>query len=69
MNWSHLVRNCILKHVNEEKMEGRLEVTERRGSRRRKLLNDLKKKEDTGNSIQGTGAHSVENALWKSLWT
>jgi hypothetical protein len=39
-----LLRNCILKHVNEGKMEGRIEVTERRGSRRRELLNDLKKK-------------------------
>ena len=38
-----LRRNCILKHVNEGNMEGRVEVTERRGSRRRKLLNDLKK--------------------------
>ena len=37
-------RNCILKHVNEEKMEGKIEVTERRRSGSRKLLNDLKKK-------------------------
>jgi len=39
-----LRRNCILKHVIEGKMEGRIEVTERRGSRRRILLNDFKKR-------------------------
>ena len=27
------------------------------------------KNEDTGNWIQGTGSHSVENLLWKRLWT
>jgi hypothetical protein len=41
----HTLRgNFILKHVNEGNMEGRIEVTERRGSRRRKLLKNKKKK-------------------------
>jgi hypothetical protein len=36
--------NCLLKHVIEGKMEGRTEVMGRRGRRRKKLLDDLKKK-------------------------
>jgi hypothetical protein len=35
-----LRRNCQLKHVTEE--EGRIEVTGRRGKRRKQLLDDLK---------------------------
>jgi hypothetical protein len=43
-NWiGHILRrNCHLKHVIEGKMEGRIEVTRRRG--RRELLKDLKEK-------------------------
>jgi hypothetical protein len=46
-NWiGHILRrNCLLKHV----IEGRIEMTGRRGRRRKQLLDDLKKKEDTGN--------------------
>jgi hypothetical protein len=45
-NWiGHVLRrNCILKHVVEEKVEGRIEVTERRGRRRMQLLDNLKEK-------------------------
>jgi hypothetical protein len=39
-----LLRNCLLKHVIEEKLEGRIEVTGRRGRRRKQLLDDLKEK-------------------------
>jgi hypothetical protein len=39
-----LSRNCLLKHVNEGKIEGRLEETERRGRRSKKLFEDLKEK-------------------------
>ena len=39
-----LRRNCLLKHVIEGKMEGRIEVTGRRGRRRKQLLDDLKGK-------------------------
>jgi hypothetical protein len=35
-------RNCLLKHVSEGKIEGRIEVTGRRGRRRKQLLDDLK---------------------------
>jgi hypothetical protein len=45
-NWiGHILRrNFILKHVIEGKLEGRLEMTGRRGRRRKQLLDDLKEK-------------------------
>jgi hypothetical protein len=45
-NWigDILRRNCLLKHVIEGKIEGRLEVTERRGRKLKYLLDDLKEK-------------------------
>jgi hypothetical protein len=36
-----LRRNCLLKQVIEGKIEGRIEVTGRRGKRSRELLDDL----------------------------
>jgi hypothetical protein len=39
-----LRRNCLLKHVFEGKIEGRIEVKGRLGRRRKQLLDDLKKK-------------------------
>jgi hypothetical protein len=39
-----LLTNCFRKHVIERKMEGRIEVAERRGRRRNLLLDDLKGK-------------------------
>jgi len=43
-NWiGHILcRNCLLKQVIERKIKGEMEVTRRRGRRRRKLLDDLK---------------------------
>ena len=43
-NWiGHILRrNCLLKHVIEEKIQGEMDVTRRRGRRRKKLLDDLK---------------------------
>jgi hypothetical protein len=45
-NWiGHILcRNCLLKHVIGGKLEGRIEITERRGRRRKQLLEDLKEK-------------------------
>ena len=37
-------RNCLLKQVIEGKIKGEMEVARRRGRRRRKLLDDLKKR-------------------------
>jgi hypothetical protein len=36
--------NCLLKHVIEGKLEGRIDMTGRRGRRRKQLLDDLKEK-------------------------
>jgi len=43
-NWiGHVLdTNCILKHIVEGKIEGRIAATERRGRRRKKLLDELK---------------------------
>ena len=43
-NWiGHILRrNCLLKQVIEGKIKGQIEVTMRRGRRRKKLLDDLK---------------------------
>ena len=45
-NWvGHiLLRNCLLQWVIEGKIKGGIEVTGRRGRRRRKLLDDLKER-------------------------
>jgi hypothetical protein len=37
-----LHRNCLLQRVTKAKIQGGMEVIERRGRRRRKLLDDLK---------------------------
>ena len=45
-NWiGHILRrNCLLQRVIEGKIKGRIEVTERRGRKRKKLLDDLKER-------------------------
>ena len=45
-NWiGHILRvNCLLKYVIEGKIEGRVEVTGRRGRRRKQLRDDHKEK-------------------------
>jgi hypothetical protein len=41
----HILRRiCLLKHVIAGKLEGRIEVTRRRGRRRKQLLDGLKEK-------------------------
>jgi hypothetical protein len=55
-----LRRNCILKQVTEGKLMGEMEVTRRRGRRRRKLLDDLK---------DGKGYFYLkEEALDRPMW-
>ena len=43
-NWIGYIlrRNCLLQQVTEGKIKGQIEVTRRRGSRCKKLLDDLK---------------------------
>jgi hypothetical protein len=45
-NWiGHILRrNCLLKHVIEGKLEGRIEMTGRRRRRGKQLLDDIKEK-------------------------
>jgi hypothetical protein len=45
-NWiGHILhRNCLVRHVIEGKIEGRIQVTGRQGRRHKKLLDDLKEK-------------------------
>jgi hypothetical protein len=45
-NWiGHILRrNCLLKHVIEGKLEGRIEMTGKRGRRRKQILDNLKEK-------------------------
>jgi hypothetical protein len=45
-NWigHSLLSNCLLKHVIEGKLDGRIEMTGRRRRRRKQLLYDLKEK-------------------------
>jgi hypothetical protein len=59
-----------LKHVIEGKIEGRKEVTRRRGRRRKLLMDDIKEtKGILENEIGSTRYHSEENLFWKRLWT
>jgi hypothetical protein len=62
-NWiGHILRrNCLVRHVIEGKITGRIEVTGRRGRRRRKLLDDLKERRGY--------SHLKEEALDSTMWT
>jgi hypothetical protein len=61
-NWiGHiLLRKCLLQKTIEEKIEGGIEMRERRGRRRRKLLDDLKEKRGY--------SHLKEEALDRTMW-
>ena len=55
-----LCRNCVLQWVIEGKIKGGIEVTGRRGRRRRKLLDDLKERRGY--------SHLKEEALDRTMW-
>ena len=61
-NWiGHILRrNCFLKQVIEGKTKGEMEVTRRRGRRRKKLLDDLK--------LRRGYSHLKEEALDRTMW-
>jgi hypothetical protein len=63
-NWiGHILRrNCLLKHVTEGKLEGRIEMTGRRGRRRKQLLDDLSGKE----KILAIERGSTNRTLWRT---
>ena len=53
-------RNCLLQRVIEGKIIGGIEVTGRRGRRRRKLLDDLKERRRY--------SHLKEKVLDRTMW-
>jgi hypothetical protein len=61
-NWTgHILRrNCLLQWVIEGKIQGGIEVTGRQGRRRRKLLDNLKKRRRY--------SHMKEEALDRTMW-
>ena len=61
-NWIGYIlrRNCLLKQVIEGKIKGEMEVTGRRGRRRKKLLDDLKDRRGY--------SHLKEEALDRTVW-
>ena len=61
-NWiGHILhRNCLLKQVIEGKIKGEMDVTRRRGRRRKKLLDDLKDRRGY--------SHLKEEALDRTMW-
>jgi hypothetical protein len=62
-NWiGHILRrNCLLKHVIEGRIEGRIEVTVR-GRRRKQLLDDVKEKR----RYWKLKAEALYRTLWKA---
>jgi hypothetical protein len=70
-NWiGHILRrNCLLHRVIEGKIKGGIDVTGRRGRRRRKLLDDLKERTGYSNLKEEALDRNVESLLWKRLWT
>ena len=62
-----LRRNCLLKQVIEGKIKGEMEVTWRRGRRRKKLLDDLKERRGYSHlkeeALVRTGGIVLEEAL------
>jgi hypothetical protein len=60
-----LRRNCLLKHVIERKLEGRIEMMGRGGTRRKQLLDDLKEKRRYWKLKE----EALDRTLWKRLRT
>jgi len=63
-NWiGHILRrNCLLQRVIEGKIKGRIDVTERRGRRRKKLLDGLKERRGYSNLKEG----AVDRTMWRA---
>jgi len=55
-----LRRNCLLQQVIEGEIKGGIEVTGRRGRKRRKLLDDFKERRGY--------SHLKEEALDRTMW-
>jgi hypothetical protein len=69
-NWIGRIlrRNCLLKHVVDGEIKGRLEVAGRRGTGRKQQLDDLEEKRGCWKLKGEPLYHMVESSLWKRLW-
>jgi hypothetical protein len=54
--------NCLLNQVTEGKIKGEMEVTRRRGRRRKKLLDDLKERRGYSHLKE----ESLDRAMWRN---
>jgi hypothetical protein len=63
-NWigQILRRNCLLQRVTEGKIEGGIEVTEKQGRKRRKLLDDLKERR----GYSHLKVKALDRAMWRA---
>jgi hypothetical protein len=66
LNWiGHILRrNCLLKQVIEGKIKGEMEVTRRRGRRRKELLDDLKDRRGYSHLKEET----LDRTMWRNLF-
>ena len=65
-NWiGHILRrNCLPQQVIEEKIKGQIEVTRRRGRRRKKLLDDLK----DSRGYCKLKEEALDRTMWRNLF-
>jgi ribosomal 50S subunit-associated protein YjgA (DUF615 family) len=71
-NWiGHILRrNCLLTEVIEGKIKGQIEVTRRRGRRRKKLLDDLGDRRGYSHlKEEALDRIKWKESFWKRLWT
>jgi hypothetical protein len=59
-----LRRNCLLKQAIDRKIKGEIEVTRRRGRRRKKLLDDLKDRRGYSHLKEG----ALDRTMWRNLF-
>jgi hypothetical protein len=58
-----LHRNCLLKHAIEGKLDGRIEMTGRRGRRRKQLLDDLLKEKRRYWKLK---EEAIDRTVWRT---
>jgi len=70
LNWiGHILRrNSLLQKVIEGKIKGWIEVTRRRGRRRRSYWMTLGKERILSFEGESSRSHYVESWLWERLW-
>jgi hypothetical protein len=59
-----LCRNCLLKHVIEGKLEGKIEVMGRRGRRCKKLLDEFKRTRESWKLKE----EALDRILWRTRY-